>query len=118
MDAIHRLLAYAAVAGVFAGIVWSLLLLLGRRPGGPGFKRFQAAVVALLVVEAAAGLVMLASGARPGEGLHLFYAVIVVALIPLARSFLGRTAGRAANALLLIAFVVLGAVLYRLFTTG
>ena len=118
MDAIHRLLAYGAVAGVVAGIAWSIVLLAGRRTGGPRFERFQAGVVAVLVVEGAAGLIMLASGGRPREGLHVFYAVVAVALIPLARSFLGRASGRAGSLLLLIGFVVLGAVLYRLFTTG
>ena len=37
----------------------------------------------------ASGLVLLAVGARPAEGLHLLYAIVAIALIPLARSFLG-----------------------------
>lgn len=118
MDTIHRLLAYAAVAGTAAGIGWSVFLVLGRNPGGPGFERFQAAVVSVLVVGAASGAILVASGARPADGLHLLYAVIAIGLVPLARSFLGRTNRRSAGALLLAAFVVLGAVLYRLFTTG
>ena len=64
------------------------------------------------------GLVMLAAGSRPADGLHLFYAVIAIALVPLARSFLGRATARASAALLLVAFVALGGVIYRLFTTG
>jgi hypothetical protein len=118
MDALHRLLAYAAVAGVVIGIGWSTTLVITRRAGGPAFERLQAAVVAALIVGVASGLIMIAAGARPAEGLHLLYAVIALALIPLARSFLGRAGGRAPAALLLVAFVVLGAVLYRLFTTG
>lgn len=118
MDAIHRLLAYAAVAGTAAGIGWSVFLVLGRNPGGPGFERFQAAVVSVLVVGAASGAILLASGARPAEGLHLLYAILAIGLIPLARSYLGRASGRGGSALLLAAFVVLGAVVYRLFTTG
>ena len=118
MDTLHRLLAYVAVAGVVAAIAWSIVLLAGRRTGGPGFERFQAGVVALLVVDGAAGLTMLASGGRPREGLHILYAVVAVALIPLARSFFGRASERARTVLLLVGFVVLGAVLYRLFTTG
>ena len=117
MDAIHGLLAYAAVAGTVAGIAWSLALAVSGRAGGPGFERFQAAVVTVLLLGSVSGLVMLASGARPAEGLHLLYSILAVALIPLARSFLGRASGRGASALLLAAFVVLGAVVYRLFTT-
>lgn len=118
MDAIHRLIAYAAVAGVVGGVGWSVALAISGRSGGAAFERFQAAVVSLVVVEAAGGLLLLAAGARPANGLHLLYAVIAIALIPLARSFLGRGSGRGATALVLVAFVVLGAVVYRLFTTG
>ena len=118
MEAIHRLLAYGAVAGTVAAIRWSVVLVLGRRNGGREFERFQAAVVSLIIVGAASGLLLLISGARPAEGLHLLYAVIAIALIPLARSFLGRMIGRGASVLLLVAFVVLGAIVYRLFTTG
>lgn len=118
MDLIHRLLAWTAVAGVVAGVGWSAALAISGRTGGPAFERFQAAVVSLLVIAAASGLGLLALGARPTEGLHLLYAAIAVGLIPLARSFLGRATGRRATGLLLIAFAVLGGVLFRLFTTG
>jgi len=107
LDGIHRLLVYAGVAITVAGIGWSLLLVFTGRAGGPPFERFQAAVVSVLAV-----------GARPADGLHLLYATVAIALIPLARSFLGRANGRAAAALMLAAFVVLGGVVYRLFTTG
>lgn len=118
LDGIHRLLAYAVVAITVAGIGWSVLLVFTGRAGGLAFERFQAAVVSVLVVGAASGLVLLATGARPAEGLHLLYALVAIALIPLARSFFGRANGRAAAVLLLAAFVVLGGVMYRLFTTG
>ena len=118
MDPIHRFIAYAAIAGIIVGIGWSVVLTVSGRAGGPRFERFQAALVSVFVVGAASGLIMLVSGARPAEGLHLLYAAIAIALIPLARSFLGRASGRSATVLLLVAFVVLGAVVYRLFTTG
>ena len=85
---------------------------------GPRFEQYQAAVVSFLIVGAASGLLLLGSGSRPTDGLHLLYAAIAIAIIPLARSFLGRMRGRSAGAFLLVAFVVLGAVVYRLFTTG
>ncbi len=118
MDGIHRLLAYAVVAMTVTGIGWSVLLVIAGRAGGPVFDRLQAAVVSVLVIGAASGLVLLAIGARPAEGLHLVYAVVAIALIPLARSFLGRANDRVAAMLMLVAFVVLGGVAYRLFTTG
>lgn len=118
MDTLHLLIAYAVVVGVVIGIGWSAFLLVTRRPETPAFERVQAAVVAALVVGAASGLVRLASGEGPADGLHLLYAAVAIALIPLARSFPGRTTGRGPTGLLLVAFVVLGAVLFRLFTTG
>ena len=118
MDGIHRLLAYAGVALAVAGIGWSFVLVAAGRASGPAFERFQAAVVSVLMVGGVSGLVMLATGSRPSEGLHLLYAIVAITLIPLARSFVGRAQGRRASLLLLAGFVVLGAVMYRLFTTG
>lgn len=117
-DAIHRLIAYVAIPLVAVGIGWSVVLALAGRAGGAAFERFQAAVVALLIVGIASGAILLATGARPADGLHLLYAGIALAVVPLARSFTGRPSVRRTAALLLAAFVVLGAVLYRLFTTG
>lgn len=93
-------------------------MVLSGRAGGEAFVRFQAGVVSLLVVVAASGLVILAGGARPTDGLHLLYALVAIGLVPLARSFLTRSSHRGTNLLLLVAFVVLGGVLYRLFATG
>lgn len=118
MDAIHRFLAYAVVAAVIVGVASAAVLARAGRTGGPRFEQYQAAVVSFVIVGAASGLLLLVSGQRPTDGLHLLYAVIAIAIIPLARSFLGRRRDRGANVLLLVAFVVLGAVVYRLFTTG
>lgn len=118
MEAIHRLLAYVAAAATAVGVAWSLVLAFRRQSVASSFERFQAAVVSLYVVGAASGLLVLLSGARPADGLHVLYAVIALAIIPLARSFFGRASSRGAALLLLVAFVVLGAVTYRLFTTG
>ena len=118
LDGIHRILAYAIVALTVAGISWAVLLGFTKQSAGPAFERFQAAVVSAHVVGAASGLILLASGVRPAEGLHLLYAFVALALIPLARSFAGRPNGRGSVAFLVVAFAVLGALLYRLFTTG
>lgn len=118
MDAVHRLIGFATVAAVAIGIGWSALLVIAGRAGGPRYEWFQAAVVSLVIVGATSGLLLLASGARPADAIHLLYAVIAIGLIPLARSFLGAASGRGRIALLLVAFVALGGILYRLFTTG
>jgi cation transport ATPase len=111
-------LAWAAAVCAIAGIGWAFVDVLRQRTGGPRFELFQAGVVAMLLVGAASGLIALSSGARPREGLHLLYAVIAVALVPLARSFLGQARGRGASMLMLTTFAVIGALVYRLITTG
>ena len=118
LDGIHRLLANAVVVMTAAAICWALLLVATGRMGGPAFVRFQALVVAVLIVAVASGLVLLTTGMRPADGLHLLYAVLAIALIPLARSFVGRWSARRTSGLLLAAFAVLGAVAFRLFATG
>ena len=118
MDAIHRMLAYGAVVAAVAGIGWSALIVGRGQVGTSQFERFQAGVVSLLIVASASGVLLLLTGSRPSESLHLLYAGVAVAVIPLARSFLGRASRRRAGLLFLVAFVVLGAVVYRLFTTG
>lgn len=117
METIHRLLAYGVVALTAIGLGWAGWAFISRRPAGPAFERLQAGVVALIVVAAASGLTTLVTGSRPSDGLHLLYAVVAVLLIPLARSFAGP-AGTRIPALLFTAFVVLGAVMFRLFATG
>ncbi len=114
----HALLADTTVAAVAVGIGWSALLTLTGRSGGAPFERYQVIPVGLVFVAAVSGLVLIATGAQPADGLHSLYAVVATAAIPLARSFFGGARGRGAGAAALVAFVVLGAVLYRLFTTG
>lgn len=118
VDGIHRVLSFGIVAITMAGLGWSILLVFAGRPGGPAFERFQAAAVSALIVGAASGLFLFAIGARPAEGIHLLYAVVAIAVVPLTRSFIGRAKGRAGAALLLAAFIALGGIEYRLFTTG
>lgn len=118
VEAIHRVLAYGAVALVVVGIGWSALVV-GRGQQRAGrFEQFQAGLVSLLIVASASGGIMFISGSRPSELLHLLYAGIAIVVIPIARSFLGRASSRRAGLIVLAAFAGLGAVLYRLFTTG
>lgn len=99
------------------GIGWSLVATRNAALGGRAFVRFQVLVVALFVVASVLGMGVLISGGQPNEGLHLVYAAIAMAALPLARSFVPATDRRAGIAAL-AAFVVLGFVLYRLFATG
>lgn len=118
MDAIHRLLAYGAVAVAIAGLGWSALVALRGKEETSSFERFQAGAVSLLIVASASGVLLLITGSSPSDPLHLLYAGVAIAVIPLARSFRGQASHRRTALLALAAFVVLGAIIYRLFTTG
>lgn len=118
VEALHRILAYPAVGAVGIGVVWALVLAARRSPAGRAFEAFQAAVVSVLVVGAASGLILVAIGTGPGEPLHLLYAAIAIAAIPVARSFAGRGGPRAQQLAIAAAFVVLGFMVYRLFATA
>lgn len=117
MEMIHRFLGYLAVVAVAVGIGWSLAATRDAALAGPRLARFQLLVVALLIVAAAAGVGVLISGGKPGDGLHFLYGAIAVGVVPLTRSFV-PAADRRAGIATVAAFVVLGFVLYRLFVTG
>jgi hypothetical protein len=117
METIHRILGYVAIVAVAVGIAWSIVATRRGALGGRRFARFQEFVVALFIVASIAGMGLLVSAGQPKEGLHLVYAAIAIAILPLARSFVPATDRRAGIAAL-AAFVVLGFVLYRLFATG
>lgn len=118
IEGLHRILAYLAVGAVGFGVVWALVLAARQRSAGRTFEAFQAAVVSVLVVGAAAGLILVATGVGPVEPLHLLYATIAIAAIPVARSFAGRGGPRGQQLAIAAAFVVLGFMVYRLFATA
>ena len=113
VEALHRILAYLAAGAVGLGMGWAVVLIAHRRPAGRTFEAFQAAVVSVLVVGAAAGLILVATGVGPVEPLHLLYATIAIAAIPVARSFAGRGGPRAQQQAIAAAFVVFGFMVYR-----
>ncbi len=117
MELVHQALAYVAVGAVGVGIVWSIVLTLRPTRDHRGIDRFGVGVVGLVLVAAAAGAVQFASAARPKEDLHLVYAAVAIGLIPLARSFIIGN-GRREAWVTVAAYVVLGGVLFRLFSTG
>ncbi|MFV2062781.1 MAG: hypothetical protein ACC726_04615 [Chloroflexota bacterium] len=118
IDVLHNVLAYAAVLAVLVGIVWAAFLAISHKAGGPAFVRFQAISTVAFIVAAASGAVLLLLGRSPAEGLHFLYAAVAIGTIPLARSFLVRSGGRREAVPLLLAFLVLAAITFRLFSSG
>lgn len=117
MEPLHRLLGYAVVVAVAAGIAWAIATLRNPALGGRSFSRFQVGVVVLIVASAIAGAGTQISGGAPKEDLHLVYGAIAIGALPLARSFVPAPNPRAGLATL-AAFVAEGFAVYRLFVTG
>jgi hypothetical protein len=81
-------------------------------------RALSATVVIAFGMTAAGGLAMLVRGERPRESLHLVYAALAFALLPLGDSLAARAQPRRrAMARLLAAVLTLG-VIARLFATG
>jgi hypothetical protein len=117
MQAIHQVLAYAAIIAVVVVLAWTVVLAVSKGTPGRGYDRAQASMVGIIALAAVVGAASFISGARPADGLHLLYGAVAVALIPFARSFL-RGVARRDTLILLVAVVALGGVIYRLVATG
>ena len=117
MQAIHQVLADAALVAVVIVLAWTVVLAVTKGTPGRGYERAQASMVRIIALAAIVGAASFISGARPADGLHLVYGAVAILLIPFARSFL-RGVGRRDTLILLVAVAVLGGVMYRLFATG
>ena len=125
----HQFLANVIVAATVAlllAIVWSILT--ARRSAGRLDHRFAIdrlvlAVVGLVAVNGAAGLIVVGSGSRPADLLHLLYGPAALVSLPVG-AWLGRrgrplpSGARSGDRWLLVATVALLGIELRLFMTG
>ncbi len=130
MTGVHELLGRAALGlavAVVAAAVWSVVD--GRRTSGGVDHRFVVDRLILLnvfvvVANVLAGGLLAVGGARPGDPLHLLYAVAAVVVLPLGWTLGGRAAqdGRPSrarrDAWVLAAALVLVGIEVRLAATG
>jgi hypothetical protein len=115
---LHVSLAVGSIVAISAAAIEGAgRALLDRPPGRPSAALSSIALV-LLGMTSAAGLAMLVRGERPKEALHLVYAVLAFALIPLADSLTVRAPLRRGALARLVAALLALAVIARLFATG
>lgn len=112
--------ARLGVAVVVVAAVGALLILLARtrRDLVPTVRVFVRLCAGVAAVEAIVGLVLLAIGERPAEGIHLFYGVATVLPIPLAELYAKRFPARDESMLLLYGAVATALFGLRAATTG
>lgn len=116
---LHLLLAAVTAVTVFAATAEGAVRVGRGRPAGVAAARTRTAVLFSVGMAAAAGLALLVKGHRPAEWLHLLYAALAFALIPVSDEAAGALQSDRARAMArlgggLVALVVV----VRLFATG
>jgi hypothetical protein len=126
----HQFLGYAALLVTLVLLVvasWSAVA--ARHSAGPRDHRFAVdrvilGVLAVLAVDGAIGLVVMATAARPSDPLHLLYGPAALVTAPMGywlarREGLARAPGSVRRDIwVAVAAVVLLGIEYRLFVTG
>ena len=108
-------LAVVAVAAVGAVLV---LLARGRRDLVPTVRVFVRLCAVTAVIQAVIGLVLLAVGDRPSQGIHLFYGAATVVPIPLANLYARYSPAQKETMVLLAGVVATALFGLRAATTG
>jgi hypothetical protein len=118
MVGLHGLLALgSALVVAFAGVE-GVLRTWRDRPPGPLAARATTLVLILLGMTMAGGLGLLLGGRRPHEGLHLLYAPLAFAVLPVADRLSSGTTPRK-RGLATVGAAVLGlGLMARLVATG
>jgi hypothetical protein len=79
----HLRLAHAVLLLGLVGTAWAAFCVLRRRPS-PGLRVFVRLSAVVVAVQAVVGIVLLATGDRPQDGIHFFYGPAVLLSLPLA----------------------------------
>lgn len=112
--------ARLGVAVVVVAVVGAILALVARaRPQAfPTVRVFVRLCAAVAAVQVVIGLVLLAMGDRPTQGIHLFYGAATLVPIPLAEVYAKRFPARDETMLLLAGAVATALFGFRAITTG
>ena len=129
MTDLHQLLGILVVVATVALLAaggWSGLAT--RRSGGTRDHRFAVdrlvlVVIGLVLANGLVGLVLIGTGARPADALHLLYGPAALATLPVGgwlsrRASAGAAAPHRREAWLVVATIVLLGIELRLFMTG
>jgi hypothetical protein len=126
---LHQLLGILVVVATVALLAaggWSALAT--NRSGGTRDHRFAVdrlvlVVIGLVLANGLVGLLLIGTGARPADALHLLYGPAALATLPVGvwlsrRASAGAAAPRRLEAWLVVATIVLLGIELRLFATG
>jgi hypothetical protein len=81
-------------------------------------QRMGLVLTGVYAAVAALGLLLLATGESPHDGLHLLYGLVLVAAVPIGMVFASEAPPQARSGVLAVAGVAALLVIWRLFSTG
>ena len=87
---VHLVIGGAIVGGWFALMLWGLVAFIIKREPNQWFWRIVALLQGLLILQLAAGLILLAMGRRADSWLHYLYGAVFPAIILVIAHVLGR----------------------------
>jgi heme A synthase len=85
---IHQSIARALVLYFAAVGVWGIYLAIRKQTLSPSYRGALIIGVALGVVQAAVGIVLVLNGLRPLDNLHFLYGATVILTLPLVMSYI------------------------------
>jgi heme A synthase len=85
---LHQTVARALVLYYVAIGVWGVFLGIRKSPLDPGYRGALVIGIALGVVQALLGIVLVLSGLRPADNLHFLYGASVILTLPLVMSYI------------------------------
>jgi heme A synthase len=85
---LHTLIARALVLYYAAVGVWGVFLGVRKAPLSSGFRGALIIGVALGIVQALVGVVLVVTGLRPIDNLHFLYGASVILTVPLVASYI------------------------------
>lgn len=117
MTELHQIGANVALAGMaFLSLVAGVAA--WRDVAHEYVRVLSLAIAGLFAVVAAVGLLLLAGGEGPREGLHLLYGALVVAAVPMGLTFASEAPPRSRSGVLMVVGVGTMLLIWRLFATG
>src|SRR5439155_10207093 len=114
----HVWLAVAAAVAAVALLVVTATSAVTARPLQPLLDRLILGELAALAVAVAAGALLLVSGHRPSDPLHLLYAVSALAILPVARFAIPSLRAGRRRWVVVVGAVALVALPVRVWRTG
>jgi heme A synthase len=85
---LHQRIALALVLYYAAVGIWGVFLGIRKMPLSPGLRGALFIGVGLGVLQAAIGLFLVLTGARPADNLHFLYGATVILTVPLVASYI------------------------------